>query len=217
MIYWRTIVRIIPDKVLKSKIFIVSSLVISVIPAIYDINYLAISRCVSFFPYFLIGWIVRDTSVLAKLDKTNKWKKAIVIFCAIISCLVATKIPLNIFWGHLPLDNSISIVFICKIISWCIAVIISSAIYLLIPRKFEFKDGKSTLGYYLFHTLLLFPVLDVIYPYLPKGYVATLVILSMMVILLHYTVRINFINKFLNFKPLTSLNHLSKFLNFSRG
>lgn len=208
MIYWRSIIKIIPDRILTNKAFIISIIAISVIPSTFNMNYLAFSRCLTFFPYFLLGWLLRETNIFYRLDNISGWKKFGFIALGLGCCLIATKIPINILWGHLPLDKSVPVTVIFKFASWVVAIFISLALYLLIPKKYAIKDGSNTLGYYLFHTLLLFPFLDIAKPYLPKGVMATILVLLSFIIMLHMIMKIKIIRNILTFKPYSTVKSI---------
>lgn len=143
MIYWRTLIWCIPNKILKSKIFFVCILAISILPSIYYINYFAISRCLSFAPYFLIGWCLRGLDIVQWLNKIKLWQKCGIVILAIIGCLMATKIPIDIFWGHEPVEFEVINIIILKFIAMIIAIVNSIALFIIIPKSLNISEGKA--------------------------------------------------------------------------
>ena len=213
MIYWRTMIWCIPNRILKSKIFFVSVLVLSVIPSIWYVNYLAFSRFLSFAPYFLIGWYLRDTDVVTRISTLSTWKKAVVIMAAAICCICATKIPTGIFWGHEPLQLEIYRTIIYKAAAWLIAIVNSLALFIIVPKTFSIGEGRHTLAYYLLHTLLLFPVLYYVARLLPSNYFVTAAVLLLTLAVLAGLRRISWIKKLLSLKPMETLNKLRRIEN----
>lgn len=192
----------IPNEVLKSKIFFILVLSVSILPSIYYVNYFAISRCLSFAPYFLIGWYLRGFDIVTWLDKLKLWQKCVIVTVAVIGCFVATKIPTGIFWGHEPVDIELIKIIIYKSIAWIIAIINSIALFIVIPKSLSISEGKHTLSYYLFHTIILFPILYYISKVLPNNYLITILILIITLDILSEIRRIKLVDSFLRIKPI---------------
>lgn len=205
MIYWRTLVWCIPNRILKSKLFFILVLAISILPSVYYLNYFALSRCLSFAPYFLVGWYLRNFDVITWLQKLNTWLKIGIVISAVIGCLFATKIPISIFWGHEPTDIDFIRLIIFKGFAWIIAILNSIALFLIIPRSLNFSEGQHTLSYYLIHTLILFPILDYISKLLPSNYLLTLLVLLVTLTIIAAIRRIKIIDRLLRIRPMDLL------------
>ena len=211
MIYWRTMIWCIPDRILKSKFFFISVLCISVIPSIWYVNYLAVSRFLSFAPYFLIGWYLRNTDIVSRLSKLKVWQKSVVIAGGVISCFYAIRIPTGIFWGYEPLSMDFYQIIIFKVSAWVIAIVNSMTLFIIVPKTFSISEGRHTLAYYLLHTLILFPVVYYIAKLLPQNYFITVMVLLITLGILALLRRINWIDKALGIKPIeTVMNHMRK-------
>ena len=177
MIYWKIIIYYVPDKVLKSTWFIALSFAFSVVPVLVDVNYFSFARCLAFFPFFLLGWICRENHFENTLDNSaSKWKW-ILLTGAFGCCMVAAFLPENLYWAHLPFGASVPKTVLYKVLSWPLALMIPAGIYILMPKGKGIEEGKYTLFYYLFHTILLFPVFDLIVGRLPKNYAVTFIVL----------------------------------------
>ena len=200
----------IPNRILKSNVFFISILVLSVIPSIWYVNYLAFSRFLSFAPYFLIGWYLRDTDVITRISGLKAWNKLAVIVAAMLSCLCVTRIPIGILWGFEPLHLGIYKIIIFKVAAWLIAIINSIALFIIAPKTFSIGEGRHTLAYYLLHTLILFPVLYYVARLLPKNYFVTAAVLLLTLAVLAELRRINWIKRLLALKPMEMLNKLRR-------
>ncbi len=111
---------------------------------------------------------------------------------------MAIKIPTGIYWGLNPVDDKFIVVLGCKVLSWIIAIANSIAVYVLMPKTKGVSEGRYTLFYYLFHTILLFPVFDLLVKYIPNTFFSSLVVLLCVVLSLFLLRRIKFLNDLLN-------------------
>lgn len=195
MIYWRVAVYCIPEKVLKSPWFVASSFALTFIPVLLNVNYFSFARCISFFPFFLIGWICRESHFETTLDNASRRLKVILLCGAFVSCIMAIFLPEDIYWGHLPIGESVPETLLYKVVSWVIALLIPTGIYILMPKNKGIDEGRYTLFYYLFHTILLFPVFDLIVKHLPKNYVVTVIVLVLIVGIIFLLRKIPFLDK----------------------
>ncbi len=69
LIYWKTIITFVPESVLKNWLFISLALGMSVLPLFVKLEYFSLARCLSFFPFFLLGWIAREDKWIEILNK----------------------------------------------------------------------------------------------------------------------------------------------------
>lgn len=206
MIYWRLLIRFIPDKILCNPGFITLSFLIAITPSIINLNYLSLSRCLAFFPFFLIGWNLKNSwcGTVNKLINSNLSTKVVFFIASLASCVFSLKIPNEIYWAHLPYESTVLAIIAFKLMSWIIAISISISLFLIISDKNITNEGQHTLSYYLLHTLILFPLLDLIIPYLPfNNHIVSIVILCLIICSIHLLRKISFINKTLGIKPLS--------------
>lgn len=210
MIYWRCMIWFVPDKILKSKITIVATFLLSILPAIFYLDYMAFSRFLSFAPFFLIGWNLRNTDVIERLSQLRPWQKCLFFIFGLGCCLLSLKIPNVILWGHQNIDLSIDKILLFKTCSWFVAFVLSAIIFILIPKKIDFGEGKYTLSYYLLHTLLLFPIFDLLHDYVPNGTLGTILTCITIIVILAGLRRISFLQKLLTLKPLSAFQRYKK-------
>ncbi len=198
MIYWRLIIHYTPEKVLKSPWFMIGALSVSVLPNIFPLNYCAFSRCLTFFPYFLLGWLCRQYQWIDKLNNLKLGHRNTIIIGSIICCIIAIKIPSGIFWGNTPLDLPLIKILVFKLIACVIALINALTVYIVMPKTKGIKEGQYTLFYYLFHTILLYPCLDMIMRYAPHNMITSVVALACIMIILYLLRKVPILNKLIN-------------------
>lgn len=173
------------------------------LPLLIELDYFSIARCISFFPFFLIGWWVRENKLVEKLEKIIASSSQRVIlqtslfFISIICCYIATKIPAGFYWGLHPVEYPFLLVIGCKVATWIIAVVNSLAVYIFMPKNKEISEGQNTLFYYLYHTILLYPVFDIINDYLPNTILMSVVVLVGVMVTLYSMARIPLLKKIL--------------------
>lgn len=206
LIYWKTIIHYTPEPILKNWWFLIVALGISVLPLFIMLDYFSLARCIFFFPYFLLGWLSRKNNWIEKLNerivnhippRQRIGYLLFMIVMAMICCYVATKIPSGFYWGLKPVEQPIIFILGCKLLTFVIAVVNSLAVYLLMPKKKGLKEGQYTLFYYLYHTILLFPVFDLIVKRIPNTFLTSLAVLASVMLLLFLMRKIKYLNKLL--------------------
>ena len=198
MVYWRITVRFISNEFIQSRWFVLITFAISILPSLVYLNYFSIARFFCFFPYFLLGYLCNKYSFLLRLDNLSTTKKITVVACGILSCLVAVKIPSGIYWGHEPLTYPVVKIIAFKFIAWSVALINFATIYIIMPKTKGVKEGRYTLFYYLFHTVLLFPVFDIVAKHIPNNIYTTVAILICIVAILYLLRRVKILTKLIN-------------------
>lgn len=203
LIYWKIILHYTSEKVLKSWWFFIVVWGASVLPLFFMLDYFSLARCLSFFPYFLLGWLAREYHWIEKLDKIppstcqHVGYLMIVLALSVVCSYLATRVPTSFFWGLNPIKYPSSIIICCKALTWGLAIVNSLTVYLLMPKKNGLKEGQYTLFYYLYHTVLLFPVFDLIVKHLPNNFVMSIVVLGCIILSLFLLRKISFLNKLL--------------------
>ena len=177
LIYWRTLVYCLPTRVLKSLLFTALVFAISLLPSFFHLNYFALSRCLAFFPFFLVGWLCRENQWLSVLDKWRSKYSLAFVLGSVACYFVAIKIPPMVYWGFETVPAPAPAVLLYKLGAWCVAFVLSITVYLFMPKNVGVEEGKYTLFYYLYHTVLLFPFFDYAVRYLPHHYLTSLLVL----------------------------------------
>lgn len=206
LIYWKTIIHFTPEFILRSRWFIITSIGASILPILIFLDYFSLARCLSFFPFFLLGWLAQENDWIKKLTppsifayhlKYLQCDRNFIIVMSVFCCFIAIIIPTGVYWGLKPVDNSIIVIIGGKLLSIVIAAVNSLIVYLLMPQNRGIEEGQYTLFYYLYHTVLLFPIFDLIVKHIPNTYVMTIVVLFSVVFLLFLLRKIRILNKLL--------------------
>ena len=204
LVYWKTIIHFTSESILKGFWFFLIALIVSVLPLFLMLDFFSISRCLSFFPFFLLGWLAKENNWINKFDGfLNESRRnrvnCIIVGCllSLVCCIIAILIPVDIYWGLNPVKYPFFLVLVYKVLSWIIAVVISATIYLLMPKQRGLEEGKHTLFYYLFHTILLFPIFDLLVDYLPYTVFTTFAVLGCVLLSLFLLRKVRFLNALL--------------------
>ena len=122
---------------------------------------LAIERTISYLPFFLIGVIMRDFDV----ERIRKVKaiRAISLVIIIISIIASLRFPIEtrwmFNWNSLYYDMPITLPVapLVRIIAIMGCSIIATSVIIITPEKFTLlrQEGKNSLFYYMWHSILL--------------------------------------------------------------
>jgi len=164
---------------------------------------MGISRFISFTPYFILGWNLRQYNIEKKIINLPGLYKIGIIIAGIAGCFIATKIPIGVLWGHEALDIPVANATIYKFMAFGIAIINSLAFCVLIPRGINMADGRHTLSYYLLHTIILYPILAFISKFIASDLFSAICILIVVLYSLHVLSHVRIINCIFSMSPLT--------------
>lgn len=147
----------------KVKYSIIISLLISILCG-YDTNigyYLSLSRTITFFPYFLMGYFTEKHHITIIRQCIAK-KYAVLTLLAIFPLLylINNRINYKWFYGSLSysqLNSSVYPNYIIDITLYILAIIISICILALVPnKKFFFTHlGSRSMTVYVFHGFII--------------------------------------------------------------
>jgi fucose 4-O-acetylase-like acetyltransferase len=177
----------------KIKYSIIITLVISILSG-YDNSigyYLSLSRTITFFPYFLMGYFCRECHI----DTVRKYigKKYAVLGLLIVFLLIYLlndKIDYRWFYGSYPYAqlDSLCPKYIMRIFTYVIAATISAIVLILIPDKnlLFTKLGSRTIAVYGFHgfiikTLVKYNFFDYINSLISE---VSIILLSLLIVML---------------------------------
>ncbi len=147
----------------KIKYCIIISLLISILCG-YDTNvgyYLSLSRTITFFPYFLMGYFTQKRHItIIKQYFVKKYAVSTLLAIFFLLYLINNKINYKWFYGSLSysqLNDSIYPNCIIRTAIYILAIIISICILTLIPdKKFFFTHlGSRSMTVYLFHGFII--------------------------------------------------------------
>ncbi|WP_123053713.1 acyltransferase family protein [Clostridium sp. JN-1] len=147
----------------KIKHPILIAFVISIIGG-YDDNvgyYLSLSRTITFFPYFLIGYFCKKEYIdilRTRIKKINAILGLLIVWFFID--LVSPKIDYRWFYGSYPYSQLNGLgypKFMIGILMYILAIITSICVLALIPsKKLIFTNlGSRTMGVYVFHGFII--------------------------------------------------------------
>lgn len=197
MMCWRIMLRYIPERVLKSWLFFALSMCVSIIPCFVLLNYFSLARTIAFFPYFLLGWLCKENQWVEQLNNMRWYLKVPIVLACIPLCYLAAHLPSDIFWGCYPMKFSVQQILGYKVLAWIIALTMAVSIYIVMPKTRAIKEGQYTLFYYLFHTILIYPVFDYLMRITTKSFAMSFVALAGILISLYLLRKIPILNKLL--------------------
>ncbi|MFL0197690.1 acyltransferase family protein [Clostridium sp. WILCCON 0269] len=123
--------------------------------------YLSLSRTITFFPYFLIGYFTQRHHInIIKQYITKKYAISALLIISILFYLMNTKIDYRWFYGsfsYSQLNSSIYPNYIIRTVIYGLAIIISISVLILIPdKKFFFTHlGSRSMTVYIFHGFII--------------------------------------------------------------
>lgn len=147
----------------KIKHCIIISILISVLSG-YDNNigyYLSLSRTITFFPYFLIGYLFKKHYIdIFKHYITRSGSVIALFFILFFINFISYKIDYKWFYGsfsYSQLDSFGLPKYAIRIFTYLLAIFISVFVLVLIPKtKFFFTQlGSRTMTVYLFHGFII--------------------------------------------------------------
>lgn len=168
LIYWRTMLYILPQKVLEHKKLIITvSFIIGIVAGFLPFNrFLSLQRTLAFLPFFLGGYCMQGK----QLYLPSKFKP----LCIVVLCL-AFIVPIYFPYllGDLRFaDKYIDISYMfSRIFVYFMSIVMSISFICVCPNIMFFsKQGKYTLQYYVYHALILFVLFIIINKFnLPKS------------------------------------------------
>ena len=164
LICWRAFIQFMPDVILKKRNLMISlSFIIMFCSCFIKNGYtLSISRTLSFFPFFLIGFYM-DQTYLTSLRKKKRLGIVLLLIYMIMSILITTFLgsDVKIFYrgaqGFNSLHlNTVSFVLIKGYVT--ISAYIASMATLMIfssENQCMGNEGKNSLMYYLYHYIII--------------------------------------------------------------
>lgn len=159
LIYWRLMIQIIPDKLLKhTKLILFATFCISILAGFLPFNrFLSIQRTLSFMPFFFLGYYMKGKN----LYLPDKYKLFSFLFLIL---MVAVPLYFPQYLGDLNHAAPYGSIFgaLKRILVFCLAIPMSIAFINVCPNtSWAVQQGKLTMQYYIYHALAI-PVLMVI-------------------------------------------------------
>ena len=200
LIWWKVALYIL-NRYSKKKLFIVVAILLSELAPYIKIPVylLAIERSISYFPFFLIGVLMRDFDVeRIRQIKTIRAASLVIIIISIVASLhnpIETRWLFN--WNSLYYDMPItlSVAPLVRIIAIIGCSIIATSVIILTPENFTLlrQEGKNSLFYYMWHSILLTIIFAFIqYFHISIGFIGCLGLWFALIILLMLMTQIKF-------------------------
>lgn len=151
LLYWRLFIHFVPEKILNHSVtFVITSIVTCLLVGLIPIgNQMSFQRTFCFFPFFLLGYYMRQSDNI--LQTIKSWHKVpmLVLFVG-LSAINYCYMP--VFYANTAY-SSICHDMLLRLIQLIIAVFYCISILNLIPEKFGkiTELGKCTLLIYLLH------------------------------------------------------------------
>lgn len=150
LIYWRTILQFLPEKVLNRKLIcIVISLVCALIAGFVPVStQMSFQRTFVFLPFFLMGYYVRKSTVVEWIRNRNK----ILITILFVGLCVVCYMWMQTFYANVSYALGMKDMLM-RLLQMSIAVILCAAMLSVVPERMgHITDlGKVTLLIYLLH------------------------------------------------------------------
>lgn len=160
LIYWRTILHILPIKLLRhTNEIIIATFCIGVISGFLPLNrFLSMQRTFAFLPFFFLGYCMQGKNIYLP----SKYKPICLIFlCS--SFIVPLFFPQflgDLFFADRYIDNTS---MFCRIFVYCMSIGMSISFICVCPTTYFFaKQGKYTMQYYIYHALILYVLFFVV-------------------------------------------------------
>lgn len=160
LIYWRFLLQFLPDKILKqTKIILISTFCISILAGFLPFNrFLSLQRTLAFMPFFFLGYYMRGKNFYLP----NKCKP----FCVVILILIFA-IPLFCpqYIGNLrhadPYGNVLGA--LRRMFVFALAIPMSIAFINVCYNTPKIAcQGRLTMQYYIFHALIIPPLMTIV-------------------------------------------------------
>ena len=162
LIYWRIMLQIIPDKILKhKKLILISAFCISILAGFLPFNrVLSLQRTLALMPFFFLGYYMKGKN----LYLPDKYKSFCAVFLIVIFALLS-------FYPH-RIDNLLNAFpykniygAAIRMIGFAVAIPMSIAfINVCYYTPWIARQGRLTMQYYLYHALIIPPNSAVIIP-----------------------------------------------------
>ena len=207
LIYWRFMLQVIPERILKHKIiFLTSAFCISILAGFLPFDrILSLQRTLSLMPFFFLGYYLRRGG--QNLYLPNKYKPLCIVFLiAIFAILFIYPHRSNYLLYATPYKHIYGAAI--RMLAFAVAIPMSIAfINVCYHTSWIARQGRMSLQYYIYHALLIPPNSSVIMPPLiaiacmmdvPMNFVTAAIIIAATTIGLSIVLKIPYIKLLTN-------------------
>lgn len=191
LIYFRIIVFFVDNqKKLNAHIFIICSMIVSISAGFIPFigrpgDPLSLSRTFFFFPFFLMGYYSEKIKIFIVSQKLNK-TFTIAIMTLVLICIVVINKPIRgILYGATHYFSRIESLY--RLIIYILSSIMSVCVLSLVKSHKTLSNiGCKTLGIFLYHTFLLYPILYIHHKYITTINVFILLLIGITIFFIAY-------------------------------
>ena len=152
LIYWRLVLQALPQKWLDNPTLVIAasfllSLLVGFIPIGGEMSF---QRAIVFWPFFIVGYYLRQYDYIQKIRSFNKW----IASAFLIGLLVIVYVCMPTFYANQPYGSETLVCnMITRALQLLIAVLLCFCVLAITPEKMgKITDvGKYTLLIYLLH------------------------------------------------------------------
>lgn len=154
LVFWRGMIQIIPNKYLNNaKLVILSSFIIGLLAGFTPCHrVLSLQRTLSFLPFFFLGYCMKGKNLFIP----SKYRPLSFIFLVAIYILIYHYYPYLVNLSQAdPYGDHYDL--LRRIVAFCLCIPMSVAFINICPNiLWTAKQGKLTLQYYIYHTLIIY-------------------------------------------------------------
>ena len=153
LIYWRLILQVIPESILRNaKLILPTTFGISILAGFLPFGvFLSIQRTLSFMPFFFLGYYMKNKNIFLP----QRYRPLCLLFL-----IIAFVVPLFCpqYLGNLrhadPYDNYYDA--FKRLFAFCLSIPMSLAfLNVCISRPWFARQGQLTMQYYLYHSIII--------------------------------------------------------------
>lgn len=160
LIYWRLMLQIIPDKILRhTKLVLISAFLISILAGFLPFNrVLSIQRTLSLMPFFWGGYYMKGKN----LYLPDKYKPLCIVFLIVILAILLFFPHRMVFLKHADPYGSIYGAAI-RMIAFGLAIPMAIAFINVCPKMpWVAQQGRMSMQYYIYHALMISPLIAIV-------------------------------------------------------
>ena len=212
LIYWRLMLQMIPDRILRhTKLILITTFCIGILAGFLPFDrFLSLQRTLALIPFFFLGYYMKGRNFYLP----DKYKLHCAVFLIVILAIL-------FFYPHRINDLKFATPYksllgaAIRMIVFAFAVPMSIAFINLCPHtRWTARQGRMTLQYYIYHALIVPPSSALIMPPLlviaeklnvPMTFITAAIIITVIIVVLTLALKIPYI------KALTNPSSLIRF------
>lgn len=197
LIYWRLLLQIIPNKIIKNtKLILIITFSISILAGFLPFDrVLSIQRTFSFMPFFFMGYCMKGKTIF--LPKKYKPLSVLFLISVVVFLLFFSR-----YLGSLMHSDQYAKIYgpIQRIIVFCLSIPMSLAFINVCPNKpWIARQGKLTMQYYIYHAFIIPPLMLVNkFLNIPNSFFSATIYILIIIIGIDIVLHLPFFDKFTN-------------------